>query len=60
MMNILQTKYATYTIAASLLFLMCPDERSSEQIRGDAIAEAMSMHPEYDPDSMNYYYDSQL
>ena len=60
MMNILHTKYATYTIAASLLFLMCPDERSSEEIKGDAIAEAMSMHPEYDPDSMNYYYDSQM
>ena len=60
MMNILHTKYATYTIAASLLFLMCPDERNSEEIRSDALAEQMSLHPEYDPDSMHYYYDSQL
>ncbi len=59
-MNILQIKYATYTIAASLLFLMCPNERSSEQIKDDVITEAMSMHSEYDPDDMHYYYDSQM
>ena len=59
-MNILQTKYATYTIAASLLVLMCPNERSNEQIKYEAITEAMSMHTEYDPDDMHYYYDSQM
>ncbi len=60
MVNSLQTKYATCAIAASLLFLMCPDKRSSEQIKDDAIAEEMSLHPEYNPDDMHYYYDSQM
>ncbi len=60
MMSSLQTKYTTCAIAASLLFLMCPDERSSEQIKNDAIAEEMSLHPEYNPDDSHYYFDSQM
>ncbi len=60
MINSLPTKYATCAIAATLLFLGNPDKRSSEQIKDDAIAEEMSMHPEYDPDKMNYYYDSEM
>ena len=60
MMNSLPTKYTTCAIAASLLLLGCPDKRSSEQVTDDAIAEEMSMHPEYDPDKMNYYYDSEM
>ncbi len=60
MISSLQTKFTTYAIAASLLFLMCPDERSSEQIKDESISEEMSMHPEYNPDDMHYYYDSQM
>ena len=60
MASSLQTKCTTCAIAASLLFLTCPDKRSSEQIKGDVIAEEMSMHFEYNPDDMHYYYDSQM
>lgn len=50
-------KYVTYAVVTSLLFLGCPDTRSSENVAGDASAEDLSMHQEYDADSMPSYYD---
>jgi hypothetical protein len=56
--NLLLTKYATYVTVSSLLFLLCPDMRSSEVIAEGITSEELSLHQEYDPDSMHAYYDS--
>lgn len=50
-------KFVTYAFVTTLLFLGCPDKRSSEEIADDVSAEDLSIHQEYDADSMPAYYD---
>jgi len=56
--NLLLTKYATYVTVSTVLFLLCPDMRSSEVITEGITSEELSLQQEYDPDSMHAYYDS--
>ena len=57
MENRSSVKYVTYAIVTSLMFLACPDTRSSEDIADDVSAEDLSIHQEYDADSMPSYFD---
>lgn len=60
MENMLSIKFATYATVTTLLFFSCPDMRSSEAIADGVSTEEFSLHHEYDPDSMNCYYDSSM
>ncbi|MHB1237492.1 MAG: hypothetical protein ACYCY7_08000 [Gallionella sp.] len=57
MENRTSVKLVTYAFVTSLLFLGCPDRRSSDEIADEASAEDLSIHQEYDADSMPAYYD---
>jgi hypothetical protein len=60
MENLLPIKYATFVTVSALMFFSCPDMRSGQIIADGITSEELSLQQEYDPDSMHFYYDSEM
>jgi hypothetical protein len=53
-------KYITYAIVSAFMFFGGADKRGSQDVANDISTDGFAMHQEYNPDSINYYYEPEM